>query len=262
LLAVDGEDRVSLVTAVLCGGRGLRAWPLTASLPKPLLPVGDVPVLRHVLEIYAQQGHDEFVLAAGYRAEAMAEFARTLPRTWSVEVVDTGPDTSTGERLRRLRAMLGGTFFATYGDGVSDVDLTALMAAHAAGGRLATLTAVPLRSQYGTLAIGPDGAVQCFQEKPVIDGQWINGGFFVLDRAVFDEWPGPDLERDVLPTLAARGALSVHQHDGFWRSVDTQKDLEELTVLARDEPLPWLRATEGAGERSRAGQSWRGRESA
>jgi glucose-1-phosphate cytidylyltransferase len=234
---------VSLVTAVLCGGRGLRAWPLTASLPKPLLPVGDVPILRHVLEVYAQQGHDQFVLAAGYRADAMADFARTLPRGWSVEVVDTGPDTATGERLRRLRALLGEEFFATYGDGIADVDLAALQQAHRRGGRVATLTAVPLRSQYGTLLLGPDGAVETFREKPVIDGQWINGGFFVLSRAVFDDWPGPDLERDVLPALAHRHQLTVHQHRGFWRSVDTQKDLEELTALARADELPWRSST-------------------
>jgi glucose-1-phosphate cytidylyltransferase len=251
-----------LVTAVLCGGRGLRAWPLTASLPKPLLPIGDVPILRHVLDIYAEQGHDDFVLAAGFRADAVVEFARGLPRRWSVEVVDTGPDTPTGERLRRLAFLLGDEFFATYGDGISDVDLAALLAAHRSGGRLATLTAVPLRSQYGTLDLGPDGVVQRFREKPVIDGQWINGGFFVLDRGVFDDWPGPDLERDVLPALAAGTELSVHRHRGFWRSVDTQKDLEELSTLARQDPPPWQRRDGDLDVPQPAEAAWRGRETA
>jgi glucose-1-phosphate cytidylyltransferase len=231
---------MALVTAVLCGGKGRRARPLTASVPKPLLPVGETPLLRAVLGIYAEQGHDCFVLAAGYRCEAVVEFARTLPRSWSVEVVDTGADTSTGERLRRVRFLLGRQFFATYGDGVADVDLEALLGVHRRGGRLATLTAVPLRSQYGTLTLGESDDVRDFQEKPMLADHWINGGFFALDAGVFDEWPGPDLERDVLPGLAARGQLSVHRHRGFWRSVDTEKDLEELSERAGREGLPGL----------------------
>jgi glucose-1-phosphate cytidylyltransferase len=242
---------MALVTAVLCGGKGRRAWPLTASVPKPLLPVGGTPLLRAVLGIYAEQGHDSFVLAAGYRCEAVAGFARTLPRSWSVEVVDTGMDTGTGERLRRVRFLLGREFFATYGDGVADVDLDALLAAHRRSGRAATLTAVPLRSQYGTLTLGEDERVRDFHEKPVLADHWINGGFFALDAAIFDHWPGPDLERDVLPALAARGELSVHRHRGFWRSVDTEKDLEELADRAEREGLPGLPAS-----------AWRQRESA
>lgn len=226
-------------TVILCGGRGTRAYPLTAEVPKPLIGVGSagVPVLRHLLEVYAAQGRTDFVLAGGWHWQALQEYARTLPADWSVEVLDTGEDTGTGERLRRC--VPDGTFLATYGDGLGDVDLDALLATHRAHGRLATVTAVPLRSQYGTLDLDGD-RVTGFREKPVLDGHWVNAGFFALEPGALRDHPGDDLERDVLPALAAAGELSVHRHVGFWRSLDTHKDALELGALA-DDGAPWLR---------------------
>ena len=226
---------------VLCGGRGTRAHPLTADVPKPLLPVGDQPVLRHLLEVFARQGSTRFVLAAGFRADAVAEFADSLPPEWDVEVVDTGEDTSTGERIRRCRHLLPQRFFATYGDGVGNVDLAALQSRHVAAGGRATVTVVPLRSQYGTLDLDPDDRVLAFHEKPVLPDHWINAGFLVLEQSVFDDWAGEDLERDVLPALAQAGDLYVYRHPGSWMSVDTHKDLLEMQRLAREgEHAPWL----------------------
>lgn len=230
-----------LVAVVLCGGRGTRAWPLTQEVPKPLLAVGDRPVLEHVVEIYRRQGVSRFVLAAGYRADLVAAWASDAGTRLGVtlDCVDTGEDTHTGDRIRQVADRLGPTFFATYGDGLGNVDLGSLLAAHS-GGVLGTVTTVPLRSQYGTLDLGRDGLVLGFHEKPVLEGHWINAGFFVFDRAVFDDWPGPDLERDVLPELAGRRRLSAHRHDGFWRSMDTQKDVAELALLATGGMPPWL----------------------
>jgi glucose-1-phosphate cytidylyltransferase len=151
-----------------------------------------------------------------------------------VEVVDTGLETNTGERLAKCRDRLGERFFATYGDGLADIDLAALLAFHGEHGGAATVTTVPLRSQFGTLELGTGGRVEKFKEKPILEDHWINGGFFVFDERAFDQWKGDDLERDVLPELAGKGELFAYRHRGFWKSMDTYKDALELTALCRD----------------------------
>lgn len=232
----------ALPVVVLCGGRGTRAWPLTEDLPKPLLPVGDRPVLGHLLEVYLSQGVRQVVLATGFRADLVEAWAADLdlPGDASITCVDTGADAGTAERLRACRSEVGEEFFATYGDGLGDVDLGALLARHRAGAAAATVTTVPLPSQYGTLDLDEHDRVLGFQEKPVLRDHWINAGFFVLSADALDAAPGPDLERDVLPALASTGRLVAHRHAGFWRSVDTQKDLAELTALAQGKDVPWL----------------------
>jgi len=230
-------------TFVLCGGKGTRAYPHTIDVPKPLLEVGGRPVLRHLLEVYAGQRHTDFVLLGGYMIEALEEFASGLPAEWSVEVLDTGIDTNTGGRVRRAADLIDDTFFLTYADGLGNVDLERLLAEHRRRGRLATLTAVPLPSQYGTIEIeGVTGGVVRFNEKPRLPDHLINAGFFVMEPGVFERWPDPgeDLERDVLPVLGASGELSAHRHDGFWKSMDTYKDAVELSDLCADGPGPWL----------------------
>jgi glucose-1-phosphate cytidylyltransferase len=233
-------DRTLPPVVVLCGGRGTRAWPLTRTVPKPLLPLAGVPALRHLLEVFAQQGARDVVLAAGYLVEDVEGFAADLPPQWRVRVVDTGADTGTGERLRRVAPMLGGRFLATYGDGLGNVDLRALLVRHRLAGGSATVTAVPLRSQYGCLETDEHDRVVGFREKPVVDHLWINAGFLVFEPRVFDDWPGPDLERDVLPDLARHSQLNVYRHRGFWASMDTAKDVAELDALAAGDLPPWL----------------------
>lgn len=223
-------------TVILCGGRGTRAYPRTREVPKPLLEVAGRPVLHHLLDIYAGQGFTDFVLAAGYLAHEIVAFARDLPHAWTVEVIDTGEDTATGERLLRCRDAVSGTFLANYADGLADVDLPALLATHRAHAGCATLTSVPLPSPYGTLELGDDGQVTDFHEKPALLDHRINGGYFVFDDVVFDRWTGTDLEREVLPALAKTGQLHHHRHEGFWRSLDTYKDALELSELAAG---PW-----------------------
>ena len=236
-------------TVILCGGKGTRAYPHTVDVPKPLLEVAGRPVLQHVMDLYAEQGWQRFVLAAGFKAELIWKFANGLPSSWDVEVLDTGEETNTGGRILRCREHLEGTFFATYADGLADIDLGALARFHDGHAGTATLTTVPLPSQYGTLDCEDDGLVRNFREKPILPDHWINGGFFVFDDAVFDSWEGEDLERDVLPSLGARGDLFAYRHRGFWKSMDTQKDANELTALCADGPGPWVRtpAIDGAG---------------
>jgi len=229
-------------TVILCGGKGTRAYPHTTEMPKPLLEVAGRPVLQHVMEIYAEQGFRSFVLSAGFKAELIREFADSMPAEWEIDVVDTGVETNTGGRVFGVRDTIGDTFFATYADGLGDVDLNDLLAFHTGHAGAATLTTVPLPSQYGTIEHGTDGRVERFREKPVLADHWINGGFFVFDRRVFDLWQGEDLERDVLPALGAAGELYAYRHAGFWKSMDTYKDALELSALAKDGRRPWDRS--------------------
>jgi glucose-1-phosphate cytidylyltransferase len=229
-------------TVILCGGKGTRAYPHTTEVPKPLLEVAGVPVLRHVMKIYADQGFSSFVLSAGFKADLIRSFAASAPREWDIEVVDTGADTNTGGRIVGVKDVVGETFFATYSDGLGDVDLHALLAFHASHAGAATLTTVPLPSQYGTIEQSSDGKVERFREKPVLPEHWINGGFFVFDRRAFDVWHGEDLEREVLPALGAAGELYAYRHSGFWKSMDTYKDALDLSALAKDGRGPWERS--------------------
>jgi len=226
-------------TLILCGGKGTRAYPYTQELPKPLMPIGDQPILRHLMEIYARQGFTDFVLAGGYLVSRLEEFGASLPESWTVQVVDTGADTATGARIRRCADLLDDRFFATYGDGLGDVDLHALVAFHDSHFGSASVTAVPLPSPYGTLKWDDEGRVTGFSEKPRLEDHWINAGFFVFDSAAFADWSGEDLEREVLPHLAAVRQLFVYKHAGFWRSMDTYKDALELSALYQETDAPW-----------------------
>jgi glucose-1-phosphate cytidylyltransferase len=229
-------------TVILCGGKGTRAYPHTTEVPKPLLEVAGRPVLHHVMEIYADQGFTSFVLSAGFKAEMIRDYATTVPSSWEVEVVDTGVDTNTGGRVVGVADRVGDLFFTTYADGLGDVDLNALLAFHRGHSGAATLTTVPLPSQYGTIEQSTDGRVERFREKPLLSDHWINGGFFVFDRRAFDLWQGEDLEREVLPALGAAGELYAYRHAGFWKSMDTYKDALDLTELAKGGNGPWHRS--------------------
>jgi glucose-1-phosphate cytidylyltransferase len=205
-----------------------------------MLQIGDRPVLHHVMEIYARHGVTEFVLAAGYRYDVIEAYADQWPSEWTVEVVDTGEDTDTGGRVVACLDRLDDTFHATYGDGVGNIDIGALTARHAAHEGGATVTVVPLPSQYGTLVTDDAGRVTDFREKPMLPDHLINAGFFVFDRERVSECAGSSLERDILPALGQRGELFVYRHDGFWKSMDTQKDVSDVDALARREDPPWL----------------------
>jgi glucose-1-phosphate cytidylyltransferase len=209
-------------------------------LPKPLLAVGGRPILGHLMEIFARQGFDDFVLAAGFKSDLIVEFARELPEEWTVEVADTGIDAGTGSRIASSRDLLSTTFFATYGDGLGAVDLHALLRFHASHPGSATVTTVPLPSPYGTLDCTDDDRVVRFLEKPQLPDHEINAGFLVFDRSAFCNWIGNDLEREVLPSLAAAGELYAYRHEGFWRSMDTYKDALELSALCSEGEGPWM----------------------
>jgi glucose-1-phosphate cytidylyltransferase len=238
---VEGHGQPPVV--ILCGGRGLRLQEHTQSIPKPLVEIGGRPILWHVIQIYAAQGFTHFLLSTGYKGELVERFVagEEWPAGVSVECIDTGEETPTGGRIAKLRDRLeGGTFAATYSDGVADLDLHAAQAAHRASGALATISVVRARLHFGVCELDGDGRVTGFSEKPRSE-HWINGGFFFLEPGALDYIPEDDmLEREPFERLAADGHLHAYRHDGFWDCMDTYKDALELNDLFRGGEAPWL----------------------
>jgi glucose-1-phosphate cytidylyltransferase len=229
---------------VLCGGRGTRLQEHARDIPKPLVEVGGLPIVWHVVSIFAAQGVARVLLLTGYKSELVAEFAAAAEWPWDVRVecVDTGPDTPTGGRIHAVAGRLGGApFYATYGDGVADIDLGALARTHSATGAVATMTVVRPELPFGVAVLDPAGRVTGFQEKPQAE-HWVNGGFFACAPR-FSGYLGPDLvlEREPLERLAVDGGLHAYRHDGFWACMDTYKDAVRLNDLWASGDAPWAR---------------------
>jgi glucose-1-phosphate cytidylyltransferase len=252
--------------AILAGGLGTRMTEETEIKPKPMVEIGGRPILWHILQHYSRYGHKEFFLALGYKSEVVKNFfinytahASNLTvditrgkveihgdaerEDWVVHLIDTGRETSTGGRLKRLQKWLGKeSFMATYGDGVSNVDLRALEKFHKAQGRIATLTAVRPPARFGGILFdGPK--VARFTEKPQIGEGWINGGFFVFEPGVFDYLQDDQtvLEAHALEKLAKDGQLAGYQHDDFWQCMDTLREKRILEELWQSGKAPWTR---------------------
>jgi glucose-1-phosphate cytidylyltransferase len=236
-----GVDQLADVV-ILCGGRGTRLLERSQSLPKPLVEIGDRPILWHVIQIYAAQGFRRFILCTGYRGELIERFAReeTWPAGVRVECVDTGIETPTGGRIHRVRERLGQrTFCTTYADGVADIDLRELVEFHRAHGALATMTVVRPELPFGVTELAGDGVVLGFHEKPRSE-HWVNGGFFCFEPGVFDYLTTSSvLEREPLEGLADDGQLRAYRHTGFWECMDTYKDAVQLNDLWQRERPPW-----------------------
>jgi len=248
---------------ILAGGLGSRISEESELRPKPMIEIGGKPILWHIMKIYSEHGITDFVVCAGYKSFVIKEFFanyyihmadftfdlaensitvhRAAAEPWRVTVVDTGLDTMTGGRIKRVAPYLGDEVFcATYGDGVADVDIRALVAFHRAHGRAATVTAVRPPGRFGALELD-GGAVTGFVEKPAGDGGWINGGFFVFSPAVLDyiEGDATVLEEGPLRRLASAGELMAFHHDGFWQPMDTLRDKRQLEALWERGAAPW-----------------------
>jgi glucose-1-phosphate cytidylyltransferase len=229
-------------TIILCGGKGTRAYPFTEHFPKPMMPINGSPIIVHLMRIFASQGFTEFILAAGHRKEMLIDYFDGRFPDWDIRIVDTGADGDTGDRIMRCGSFVGERFFATYGDGLGNVDLQRLLDSHVRSKRLATLTTVPLRAQYGLVVYDENLKVQRFEEKPLVKDYWINAGFMVFEKQALMEWQGNNLEREVLPNFAKKGGLYVYTHTGFWKSMDTSKDQQELEELVSGGVPPWMLA--------------------
>jgi len=211
-----------------------------------MMPVGGKRILRHVMDIYARQGFTAFVPSASHRKEVILDYFEGRSFGWQVDIVDTGAQTDTGGRIHGCRHLLGDTFMAPCADGLSDVVLADLPAFHRHAGRLATITSVPLRSQYGMIAADADGVIRDFREKPALKEHWITAALFVMEKRIFDHWIGENLEREVFLNLLAGRHLATYRHDGFLKSMDTYKDQQEIEAMFADGRLPWLRPAKAA----------------
>jgi glucose-1-phosphate cytidylyltransferase len=253
----------SIKVVILAGGLGTRLAEETEVRPKPMVEIGGRPILWHILKHYNHHGFREFFIALGYKGEIIKRFFldhvsldgnltidcstgaverhQRSGEDWIVRLIDTGRQTQTGGRIKRLHPWLrSGTFMVTYGDGVSDIDLQDLLAFHRRHRRLATLTAVRPPSRFGGLEFDGD-LVRRFTEKPQVGEGWINGGFMVFEPGVLEYLPGDDaiLEVEGLERLAAEGQLVAYRHDRFWQCMDTLRDKRYLESLWQDERAPW-----------------------
>lgn len=249
--------------AILCGGVGTRLSEETALRPKPMVEIGGKPIVWHIMKGYAARGFNEFVLALGYKGEVIKDyflsyrhrFSSVTVRVgtgettlhegdcedWTVHLLDTGLNTLTGGRVRRVAQFIGNeTFMLTYGDGLCDIDVNRLVDFHRRHERLVTLTAVRPPTRFGDLTLDGDRVIN-FEEKPQIGEGWINGGFFLLDPGVVDYVAGDETiwEREPIKRLAQEGQVVAYRHEGFWRCVDTLRDLRLLENLWDGGEAPW-----------------------
>jgi glucose-1-phosphate cytidylyltransferase len=249
---------------ILAGGFGTRISEESVTIPKPLVEIGNMPVLWHIMKIYSAHGLNDFVVCCGYKGHLVknyflnffhrnADFTIDLlnndlaihkngSENWKVTLVDTGLETMTGGRIKRVREHLDGPFCLTYGDGVSDIDITDLIAFHRAQKTLATVTAVQQPGRFGALDLSPDRTrVNGFREKSVTDGHLINGGFFVCEPEVIDLIENDDTtwEQEPLHALTARNQLAVYHHKGYWQNMDTLRDKHVLQGLWEKGEAPW-----------------------
>jgi len=250
---------------ILAGGKGTRISEETQNIPKPMIEIGGKPILWHIMKIYSHYGFHDFIICLGYLGYVIKEYFshyflhmsdmtldmsknktiihNTVSEPWKVTLVDTGSDTMTGGRLKRIEKYIGNeTFMMTYGDGVADINIKELIKVHRQSKKLATLTAIQTAGRFGVLDIEKNNNVKTFLEKPKGEGSWINSGFFVLEPEVFDFIEKDDStiwEREPLENIAKKNQLNSYKHSGFWECMDTYKDNLKLNELWFSARAPW-----------------------
>ena len=226
---------------ILAGGYGTRISEESNIIPKPLIEIGGKPILWHIMKIYSAYKIDDFIICLGYKGEKIKEYFEQFDsKLWNVQLIDTGLNTMTGGRLKRIQDKIDNTFCMTYGDGVSDVNLNNLLTFHKEKKSLATLTAIHPPERFGVLNLSGDYVTE-FHEKHTGESSWINGGFFVFEPEIFDYLQNDStvLERAPLETLAKEQKLSAFKHNGFWHPMDTLRDKKHLEDLWTSEKAPW-----------------------
>lgn len=250
---------------LLAGGFGTRISEESHLKPKPMIEIGEKPILWHIMKEYSWYGYNEFIICCGYKQHIIKEwfnqyylhnsditfdFSRNgrmiihnnVSEPWKVTLVDTGLHTMTGGRIKRIKEYIGHeTFMMTYGDGVSDVNINELLSFHTANKKIVTMTAVQQESRFGVLDIGEKNVIRSFREKSRKDSGWINAGYMVLEPQIFEyiEDDSTIFEKEPLEKIARKGELVAYQHDGFWQCMDTQRDKQKLEELWEVEAAPW-----------------------
>ncbi len=250
---------------ILAGGFGTRISEESHLIPKPMIQIGDMPILWHIMKLYSHYGFNDFIICCGYKQHVIKEFFAdyylhssdvtfdftdggkmtvhsNFSEPWKVTLVDTGLNTMTGGRVKRIEKYVGNErFFLTYGDGASDINIKKLLDFHINHGKMATLTAIKLNERFGVLDISDDGEIKQFSEKPKGGGGVINGGYMVLEPEIFDLIEGDStvFEKYPLEEAARRGELMAYTHDGFWRCMDTLRDKKQLESLWESGKAPW-----------------------
>lgn len=251
-------------TVILAGGLGTRISEESHLRPKPMIEIGGMPMLWHIMKIYSHYGYNDFIVCLGYKQYMVKEFFadyflhtsdvtfdlannkmtvhNNTTEPWKVTLVDTGLKTMTGGRIEKIKEYIGNeTFMLTYGDGVSDVDINKLVEYHKNHGKKMTITAINVGQQFGAMDVADDGTITAFREKQDMDGRVINGGYMVCEPSVFDYLHGPDtiFERDPMNKLSAEGQLMAYHHHGFWQNMDTQRDKMKLEEMWESGNAPW-----------------------
>ena len=226
---------------ILCGGKGTRLSEYTQSIPKPMIEIGKKPILMHLMKFYASYGHKDFILCLGYKGGKIMEFFKNN-KEWNIKFVNTGEGSNKAERLTKVKDMIKGkTFILSYGDDLCDVNVDELIKFHNAKKKVVTLTAVPMISPFGIIELGKDNEVINIMEKPRLKSL-MNGGFYIMKKKIFDYIkPGYDLEKEVFKELARDKQIAAFKHDGFWKSMNTLKDVIELNELYDAGNTPWIR---------------------
>lgn len=250
---------------ILAGGFGTRISEESHLRPKPMIQIGEMPILWHIMKIYSHYGYNDFVICCGYKAHMIKEYFAdyylyrsdvtfdfvkknkmtvhsNCSEPWQVTLVDTGLNTMTGGRIKRIEKYINKTpFMLTYGDGISDVNIAELVKFHKSHGKIATITAINAEQRFGVLDINKDNVINAFREKNANDGGMINGGFMVFNPEIFDYIEGDStvLEKTPLETVAKMGELMAFKHEGFWKCMDTQRDKQQLEALWESGEAPW-----------------------
>jgi glucose-1-phosphate cytidylyltransferase len=253
---------------ILCGGKGTRLREETEYRPKPMVPIGNRPILWHIMKTYAHYGHKEFILCLGYKGEMIKDYFRNYlwntcditlmlgrkpavkfhdshdEEDWSVTLADTGEDSMTAFRVKQIQRYIpkGEPFLLTYGDGLSTIDINASITAHNASGKVCTISAVHPAGRFGGLRIEDDGKIHAFSEKPQFEDAFVNGGYMVCDHRIFDYLPADPnmmLERKPMDDLVRDSQLHAYRHEGFWQPMDTYQESQHLNKLWADNKAPW-----------------------
>ncbi len=228
---------------ILAGGFGTRLSEYTDSIPKPMVPIGNKPIIEHIMEIYAHHGHKEFYIALGYKGEVIKKHFQNFKKDWKINLIDTGADTFTGGRLKRLEKYLSeDNFLLTYGDGLSNININELINFHEKHKKIVTISAVRPPARFGSLSLNGSDVTR-FKEKTQLGESWINGGFFVINPKFFKFLKGDDtvLESSPLEKVTDLKEIKAFKHEGFWQCMDHKLDKDLLDKMIKDNKAPWIK---------------------